>query len=232
MSLGRAVVASERPELLAGLFEGDVLFATAPLTAGLAELEEEERAVVERAVPKRQREFAQGRVLARRLLERLGAPVGPLLRDADRVPSWPAGVVGSISHTDGLCAVAVARQEAVWALGLDVEGDEPLDEGLEPRICTPAERRWLAARPGPEARRLAKAIFSVKEAAYKACFPPTRERWDFLDLEVELAPREERFAARAPAGSRLAGRTLRGRVARRGRFWLATVTLRREDVPR
>lgn len=231
MSLRQLSARPPEADLLAGLFDPDVLFATSPVTAYLADLAVEERALVEGAVAKRQREFAQGRVLAHRLLERLGAPGGPLLRDADRVPLWPRGVVGTISHTHDLCGAAVAREGAVWGVGLDVERAEPMEPGLTGRICTPAERAWLAARPEPEARRLSKAIFSVKEAVYKACFPHTRERWEFQDLEVELAPGCERFVALAPARSRLSGRRLAGRVAQRGRWWLSTFTLREDPGP-
>jgi 4'-phosphopantetheinyl transferase EntD len=215
---------------LAGLLDPDVRAAASALVAGPDALLPEERACVVRAVAKRQREFAQGRVLARRLLAGLGAAHGPLLPDADRVPRWPAGVVGSISHTDGLCVVAVAREGDVLGLGVDVEPAEPLGDELAPRIATPTERAWLADRPGRGGRELLRALFCVKESVYKACFPRTRERWGFQELEVTLAPDDEAFAAEPRVGA-LAGRRLAGRVARRDGYWVATFVLRRGDAP-
>lgn len=211
-------------DLLAGLFAPPVRFRAAPLRAGLAQLAPSERALVEKAVAARQCEFAQGRVLAHRLLENLGVADAPLLRDADRVPLWPAGTLGSISHTRGLCAVAVARTREVEALGLDVELATPLSAELRRRVCTGVERRWLEARGEAEAGALGKALFSVKECVYKACFPRLRERWGFQELEVEIEPGAGRFVA-VPRKGAFAGRRLAGRVASRGRWWLAGLTL-------
>ena len=229
MRPSQAASAPPGSELLAGLFEPDVLFAASAICAELDALPLDERACAEKAVAKRQREFAQGRVLARSLLSRLGADTGPLLRDADRVPLWPTGVVGSISHTHDLCAVAVAREGegegGVLGVGLDVEPAEPLEPELEVRICTPAERAWLRERPASERRHAVRIFFSVKECVYKACFPRSRERWGFQELEVELTPESEAFLA-VPRTGVLAGRQLRGRVAQRGAWWLSAFTLR------
>src|SRR5437763_335927 len=101
---------------IGALFDGFVVTAQAVPTALDGQLYPEERACIARAVPKRRAEFATGRVCARQALERLGVAVGPLLPHPDRSPAWPPGIVGSISHTDGYCAVAVA--EATRALGI------------------------------------------------------------------------------------------------------------------
>jgi 4'-phosphopantetheinyl transferase EntD len=224
------VTATDGGVSLEGLLDADVRAAASTLVAGPDALLPEERACVARAVEKRRREFAQGRVLARRLLADLGAAGGPLLPDADRVPRWPAGIVGSISHTDDLCVVAAAREGDVLGLGVDVEPEGPLGADLEARIATPTERAWLSGRGTERARHLLRALFSVKECVYKACFPRTRERWGFQDLEVALAPEDEAFRAEPRVGA-LAGRPLAGRVARRGGYWIATFALRREDAP-
>jgi len=151
--------ASVPDDLLAGLFGPEVRCAASVLDAGPDDLLPEERALVERAVDSRRREFATGRVLARRLLGGLGLDPGPLLRDADRVPRWPSGALGCIAHTRDLCAVGVAPAGAVAGLGLDVEGDAPLEPALRARICTSTERRWLAVHDPATAGRLGKAFF-------------------------------------------------------------------------
>jgi 4'-phosphopantetheinyl transferase EntD len=206
---------------LADLFEPPVRVAASAIDADAADLLPEERACVARAVPARQREFATGRARARTLLAELGAPAVALLRDEDRVPRWPAGVVGSISHTRELCVVALAPAARVAALGVDVEPDEDLEPELWPRVATEAERAWLLAQPEAERGRLARALFSVKECVYKAAFPALRERWGFQEVSVALELAGERFRARTPAAERVTGRLLR----RRG-FWIAGVAQR------
>ena len=76
--------------------------------------------------PKRLREHAAGRLCAHAALGRLGARGAPLLNDADRIPRWPEGVVGTISHTRAWCVAAVARASDARAIGVDVE-HESLD---------------------------------------------------------------------------------------------------------
>lgn len=146
----------------------------------------EERDAVARAVDKRRREHAWGRSLARDALAQLGAPAGPLPMGPDRRPRWPDGFIGSISHCDDLCAVLVARREAVRAVGLDLEPRAPLEAELWPIVLTAAERSTVEREaPGPAGER-AKLFFVVKEAYYKAQFELTETLLDFGDVEVEL----------------------------------------------
>ncbi len=159
----------------------------------------EEAALVAKAVDKRRREFASGRVLARGLLAALGCPDAPLLRGEDRVPRWPAGVVGSISHTATRAVVAVAHvDDGVRALGVDVEEDVPLDEELRASVLTDRERARLDATPEPERGALAKLVFSAKEAVYKAQYGLSATLLDFHDVEVALLPDVAAFEARLP----------------------------------
>src|SRR5512134_460449 len=97
----------------------------------------EEEPLVARAVDKRRREFAKGRACARAALARLGCVAGPLLTGSEREPLWPDGVVGSVTHTDSYCAVAVVRSAACAGLGIDAELAEPLDPPIADRISTP-----------------------------------------------------------------------------------------------
>lgn len=68
-----------------------------------------EAEIVVRAVPSRRREFATDRILARGLLTRLGCDPAPMLCAVDRSPSWPRGIIGTFTHTEGACAVAALR---------------------------------------------------------------------------------------------------------------------------
>ena len=147
-----------------------------------------------------------------------------MLPDADRVPVWPPGVVGSISHKRDLCVVAVAPAQGRRGLGLDIEPDQPARSGLERIVCRDDERRWVDAE-GPEAAgRRCRVVFSAKEAVYKACFPELRERWSFQDVGVRIDLEAERFVARLPGPAPTS--SLEGRILRRHDWILCGVERR------
>ena len=146
----------------------------------------EEAESVERAVESRRQQFTAGRLLARHAWQTLGVAPVALLNDEQRVPRWPAGLLGSITHTHGWCAAVVARDAHFAALGSDVEAATPLDPGLWERICRPEERRLLEKLGEPRAGLLAKALFSAKESIYKALYPRVRVFLDFQAMHIEL----------------------------------------------
>lgn len=180
------------------LFPRDVLVLSSPVLDASADLVAAERALVARAVPKRQHEFATGRRIAHQLLARLGAPDFALLADADRAPIWPTGIIGSISHSHGLCIVAAAKRGACVGLGIDVEEMRAVRPELWRRVLCDDEERWLRTRPLAEQLPLAAVFFSAKEAVYKAQFPLTRARLGFHDVSLELDPGQGAFRARTP----------------------------------
>jgi 4'-phosphopantetheinyl transferase EntD len=163
----------------------------APIDARAGPLHPDEEAVLGRVVDKRRREFRLGRHCARLALQRLGVPAGPILAGAQREPLWPAGVVGSISHSGTWCAAAVATASTTSALGIDVESDEALADELVGMIASPHERRALPL--GDTAWE--RVLFSAKESVYKAWFPLTRRWLDFDDVHVSLDPASGTFRA-------------------------------------
>jgi 4'-phosphopantetheinyl transferase EntD len=215
------------------------LFPEAVLTlaaAGAGESEDlhpEEAACIARAGAKRRREFSTGRTLARRAFAQLGIEGFALLSDADRVPRWPEGLVGSISHCAGCCAVAVARRGRILSLGLDVERAGRLEEELTARICTPREIERARALPPPDGVDWGKLVFSAKESAYKCYFPLARKLLGFQDMEIEFSADATRFEARllredAPTAG--GARCFAGRAAWTADFVLCGVVL--EATPR
>nr|BAO66511.1 phosphopantetheinyl transferase [Streptomyces sp. MJ635-86F5] len=172
----------------------------------------EERAIVARAVPRRQQEFTTGRLCARRALARLGLPPAPLLRNARGAPQWPPGVVGSMTHCDGYRAAAVAwaHPGGPAAVGIDAEPHAPLPEGVLDTIALPAERRRLAElslrNPANAWDRL---LFSAKEAVFKAWYPLTQAELGFHEADIDLHPDDGTFTARLLVpGPVVAGRYL------------------------
>jgi 4'-phosphopantetheinyl transferase EntD len=220
-------------DLADGLFPHAVRALCRPVEDADDDLHPAERGLVANAVPKRRREFAAGRRAARELLASLGAAPGPLLRGADRAPVWPAGLVGSISHCDALCAVAVARTDAAAGVGIDVEPDLPIDEELWSRICTPAEvDQVLGDAPPAERGRVARLVFSAKEAFYKSVSAHVGRVLGFHEVTLQVDWRTGRFipgVGDAVARTLPGGRPPEGRFARRGGFLLTGATLAAPD---
>ncbi len=220
---------ARRDPWVGDLFGADVLAGSASIDERTDDLWPNERELVRKAVPRRAREFAAGRRVARALLARLGTRGAPLLRNPDRTPRWPAGVVGSITHAAELCAVVVARSGAVTGLGVDIEPDAPLEPELWPRICTPRERESLLQGGAESCGRHARLVFSAKESAYKCVYAHVRRVLGFQEVEIEVDFARRRFTvsfaddvrARIPAGW-----VLSGTFALRGQRILTGATLR------
>jgi 4'-phosphopantetheinyl transferase EntD len=161
----------------------------------------QEREYLARAVPTRQAEFGTARVLARRALATLGMPPQALVPEADRSPHWPPGVVGSISHSDGLCAVVVGLAHSFAGIGLDLETTSTLDADMQSTVCTTAELQWLDSQNPVERRRLDALVFSAKESFYKCQYVLTRTFLEFKDVELQFdLPRRTFRAAGFSAG--------------------------------
>jgi len=201
--------------LLSGLFPDDVITAAAaPCADHEGALFDEERSAIARAVERRRHEFATGRACARRAMAALGVAPAPLLNDGERAPIWPDGVMGSISHTRGLCAVALARpRPGLVSLGLDVEPDAEVRPALWDRICRPEERRFVEALPTADHGRVVRVLFSAKEAFYKCQHRVSRRFLGFQAARVDLRKEEGRFtvellqeAAPFPPGTCFEGR--------------------------
>lgn len=183
------------PSVAAGLFPTGVAVEELWLPDAPLPLYPREATAIAHATPKRRREFAAGRWCARRALARLGVAPGPLLNGADRAPHWPAGMTGSISHTDAYVVAVAAPRELFRSLGVDAEPSEPLEEELWQTVCTLAERRWLAMQMPAERGRLARLIFCAKECVYKWQYPLTGAFLEFLDMELSIDRQRWRFAA-------------------------------------
>jgi len=195
--------------------ESVVVFETRE-TVDPGELYPAESACIERAVEKRRREFAGGRRCARQALAALGIEDFPLLPDGDRVPMWPEGLVGSISHASGYVAAAVTRRETFVGLGVDVERGEPLDRNLVAKICRPAEIERFEGLPSPGNGDWYKLAFSAKESVYKAYYPLARTFLGFQDVEISVDAQAGSFTAALvrPDAPDVAGtREFRGRYA-------------------
>lgn len=143
-----------------------------------------EAAAVAAAVPSRVAEFTTGRACAHEALRRLGVPAASIGRGGRGEPLWPAGVVGSITHCDGLRAAAVARRGEVTGVGIDAEPHLPLPVEVADLTLTPPERRRVA-QLGAAVPDIAwdRVVFSLKEATYKLWYPLRREWLGFEEVD-------------------------------------------------
>ncbi|WP_329018895.1 4'-phosphopantetheinyl transferase superfamily protein [Micromonospora rifamycinica] len=177
------------------LLPAAVSVAVAETADWVGELLPAERAGLgERAVESRRRDFTAGRVCARRAMTALGLPAAPVPTAPNRAPVWPAGLVGTITHTRGYCAAAVARHADLRAVGMDAERDKELNAGVRRLIMCPEEEDHLARLPGGV--NWPVVVFSAKETVYKVWHPVVGSWLDFLDATVELEPDTGVFTAR------------------------------------
>ena len=222
-------------QMVRTLFPPEVHSICTTAEPDLGQLYPEEESCVRHAVAKRRREFAMGRLCARRALAHLGIRDFPLVAGKDRAPIWPETIVGSLSHCEGLCAVAVAPRSAVAAIGIDVELAEGLSSELFRLVLTDAEVAFARTLPEQEAGRWAKIVFSAKESIFKCIYPRTGIFLEFRDCTVELNERRNSFTASlahrdVPCG--LASRSLAGRFATDGARVLTGITLTVADETR
>jgi 4'-phosphopantetheinyl transferase EntD len=174
-----------------------------------------EEAAIENAVEKRRREFVTGRACARAALAQLGLPPQAVPSGSRGAPQWPDGIVGSITHCEGLRACAAARSTDLVTVGIDAERDEPLPEGVLRDIALPEERTMLRdlarERSGLNWDRL---LFSAKETVYKAWYPLAESWLGFEDAIVSIDPAGAYSVRLLIPGPTVGGRVLTGFTGR------------------
>ncbi|WP_297008969.1 4'-phosphopantetheinyl transferase [uncultured Corynebacterium sp.] len=150
-------------------------------------LHEMERRLVARAVAARRSDFGDARWCAHEALRRWGRDE-PILRGEKGMPLFPHGIVGTLSHTEGLRG-ALVGDAGVWrSVGLDVEKAQPLPAGVFNAVTSPSER-WALSRLTGSGRcenLLGTVLFSAKESVYKSWFPLAGRFLDFDEAELHL----------------------------------------------
>ena len=146
----------------------------------------DERQLLGRAVPKRAREFAAGRLCARYAVEQFGIENFAVGAHGDRRPRWPSFLTGSITHTDGLSAAAVGERVRFHAIGIDVERIGRVPGEIWSHILLASEMAWLKSLPVSEQAKVVTLMFSAKEAFYKCQYEVTRQWLEFKDVAVEF----------------------------------------------
>jgi 4'-phosphopantetheinyl transferase EntD len=176
----------------------------------------EEVALMTHAAPRRQREFALGRACARAALAGFGHGHAILGRRANGAPLWPDGVVGSISHTQGLAVALTAPAEAFRGLGVDVEQYGRVTPDLYHHLFVSGERTQLAGMAEADRDRTAALLFSAKEACCKIWLARHQTPQPFTGVHVIMTGMD--FTAQFPSRGYV---PVQGRAGVGGRMVLA-----------
>jgi 4'-phosphopantetheinyl transferase EntD len=130
-----------------------------------------------------------GRAGAALAMESLGLDPAPVPVGRDRAPVWPAGVVGSISHTDTVSVAVAACSTDLLAVGIDIEMATIISQSQADMIATPGElsaAKVTGIDPG-------LLLFSAKEATYKCIYPDIGRFVDFRDLVLQIDEKKMSF---------------------------------------
>jgi len=174
---------SERLDVLASGAHPQLRAACREITAGDEfALTPAELLPMGRAVVSVRRASGAARIVAKTLLAKLGAPPGvELPRSASRAPQWPPGFVGSLAHDHEFAVAVVAPAHALRGVGIDIEPALPLPEDLVEMIATHSERKQINGD-----LVLARLLFCIKEAVYKATHSIDGVFLEHRDVEVSL----------------------------------------------
>ncbi|MFJ7910326.1 4'-phosphopantetheinyl transferase [Kitasatospora sp. NPDC096204] len=215
-------------ELLPGPVVGAESFDTSQEAALFPE---EERWAAPMATARRAG-FTTSRDCARQAMVRLGLPPAPILRGRSGEPLWPSGLTGSMTHTPGYHAAAVAPSLDILGIGVDAEPNQRLSNSDSlPLLSLAAERAWVGTlferRPEVSWDRL---LFSAKESVYKAFFPLVGPL-GFDGVLITVDPRDGTFRARVrlpgPTGRDSRSTLLTGRWLARDGLIVTAMVLRR-----
>jgi len=168
------------------LFAADVEVAVATDEMYNSPLFPEEYEVISQSASVRRREFSAGRSAARSALANLGLAPIAIPPDENRVPKWPTGYVGSISHCAGFCCSVVSRVADAQSLGIDVEGLIPLPKDLHYIVFGENELAEMRKDQDKIPFDIYKIGFSAKEAFYKCYYPLSRQFLDFTDVNISI----------------------------------------------
>ena len=192
--------------------------------------------IIQNFASRRAAEFAEGRACVREALRLFSqctvTPQGralseaPILRAENRAPVWPEGIVGSITHCEGIRAAAIADATRLEGLGIDAEPVQELSRAVASEVLLSeelAEARSEEFLPRVEAET---TMFSAKESLFKVWSPATGRWLGFEEARVRIEPDGRLditvLADHPDKFSRIQGRWLTDGNLTRTAVWIAT----------
>lgn len=131
----------------------------------------------------RQAEFFAGRLAAHTALKAFNQVPVSIPINPDRTPAFPPGFCGSISHSgEQAVALVACSNPSVLRPGIDIQTIVTIEQSadIQPLVATEGELAIMTAA-GLSREMAVTAIFSAKEALYKALFPLVG---DVLEFDV------------------------------------------------
>ena len=194
------MASTHRPEFLDGIEPFDLPLAESEVALVCGAVDDHtkallpgERSRLARMGDVRRREYSSGRRVARCALEVLGVH-GFALRARGRVPVWPRGIVGSITHSRCLALAMAGRRRKIAGIGVDLESERRVTDQLARRVLLEREREQAHAKDWPT------MLFAAKEAVYKAVNPLIGEYLGFMDVAISAGADGTYRAAMTRAG--------------------------------
>lgn len=157
------------------------------------------RAALQRAIPVRCAEHLAGRLAARQALRLLGVTAPFPAIGCHRQPLWPAGIIGSISHTRQWALAAVAKSFSGMAgLGIDLEPQLSSQQAHEiADTVMQGEEKEMASNSGLPFEQVVTLVFSAKESLFKALFAHVGDWFDFSAAVItDISLNDQRFTLR------------------------------------
>jgi enterobactin synthetase component D / holo-[acyl-carrier protein] synthase len=139
------------------------------------------------AQPLRRLHYAAGRYCASRAIEALDPPArsGIVDRGVAGEPIWPAGIVGSITHSGAFVSAAVAHGKDAAGIGIDTQELLTSERMVHvmPTILSASEvQRATESALGPSL--WTTLAFCAKEALFKCLYPVVGMRFYYAAAEV------------------------------------------------
>lgn len=165
---------------------------------------------------KRTLEFQAGRAAAKQALAQCMPNPEEPARDPDsKLPKWPEGITGSISHSHGLAVATVAPTSHWVGLGVDVERLIPENRAM--RLQHAILHADEASLDEWSLHEQLTCIFSAKESLFKLLNPITGSYFGFLDAKMTEIDSQGNFSLSLlkdlsnewPIGSRVQGQWAR-----------------------
>ncbi len=141
---------------------------------------------------KRLTHFSTGRLCAKRVMANLGLADNEILIGPDKVPIWPKGIVGSISHTEGMAGAVAAKSSELLSIGMDIEEIGRVKDNMWDMLFTPTEQKYLNQLTEKEKAFYTTLFFSMKESFYKLQYSLTK--FNLWFTEVEINKSDENFS--------------------------------------
>ena len=147
---------------------------------------------------KRKQQFIMGRNAARKALTELCSSdilyaTSPLKRLESGLVDWPAGILGSISHSNDFAIAVVCNEKSYRGLGIDLELHREINPGVHKKIALLSELQ-IASSINSVNKSDFFAIFSAKESIFKAIYPNIKQKFGFLAVELKSTTLQERYS--------------------------------------